>query len=210
MARQRVPRRAFHAPPPTRRAATLAASLTAQPKAGHPVSSNSPRWSGPRLGGRIKAWGSAAFASRWARIFSITTGSSMQARIRTAPPQAGQIAMSMPKTRLRRCAQVMATRRSAGVGSSGSRFVGCRPPLPRLAGGHPRAVFPAGRKYAVETCQIDARFGHQGRQQGDDIERLEDDVRRTGAVRRLPLPMPNRSARVTHRRSSARPTARAV
>jgi hypothetical protein len=31
--------------------------------------------------------------------------------IRTAPPQAGQVSMSMPKTRFRRCAQVVAARR---------------------------------------------------------------------------------------------------
>ena len=37
-------------------------------------------------------------------------------------------------TRLRRCAQVIAARRSAGVGSSVSAGLACRPPLPRLAG----------------------------------------------------------------------------
>ena len=57
----------------------------------------------------------------------------MHAMIRTVPPQAGQVSTSMPKTRFRRCAQVMAARRSAGVGSSGSSIVQCRPPLPRLA-----------------------------------------------------------------------------
>jgi hypothetical protein len=36
------------------------------------------------------------------RIFSITTGSSMQAMILTAPPQARQVSMSMWKTRFRR------------------------------------------------------------------------------------------------------------
>ena len=44
------------------------------------------------------------FRSRWVRIFSITWGSSMQAMILTAPPQAGQVWMSMPNTRFRRCA----------------------------------------------------------------------------------------------------------
>jgi hypothetical protein len=39
----------------------------------------------------------------------------LNAMIRTAPPQAGQVSMSMPKTRFRRCAQVIAARRSAGV-----------------------------------------------------------------------------------------------
>jgi len=64
----------------------------------------------------------------------MTSGSSMHAMIRIAPPQAGQVSMSIPKTRLRRCAQVIAARRSAGVRSSGSAVVACRPPLPRLAG----------------------------------------------------------------------------
>ena len=61
-------------------------------------------------------------------------GSSMHAMMRTAPPQAEQVSMSIPKTRLSRCAQVIAARRSAGVGSSGSAALASRPPLPRLAG----------------------------------------------------------------------------
>ena len=75
------------------------------------------------------------FLSRWARIFSITSGSSMQAMIRTAPPQAAQVWMSMPNTLFRRCAHVIAARRSAGVGcSSPPTFAVCSAPLPRLAG----------------------------------------------------------------------------
>lgn len=57
----------------------------------------------------------------------------MQATIRTTPPQADQASMAMPKTRFRRCAQLFAARRSAGVGASEFPVVGCRPPLPRLA-----------------------------------------------------------------------------
>ncbi len=56
----------------------------------------------------------------------------MHAMIRTAPPQVGQVSTSMPRTRFRRCAQVIAARRSAGVGSSGPSVVQCRPSLPRL------------------------------------------------------------------------------
>ena len=44
----------------------------------------------------------------------MTAGSSMVAMIRTSPPQASQVAMSMSKTRLRRCAQLMAARRAPG------------------------------------------------------------------------------------------------
>ena len=39
----------------------------------HPVSPNSPRCGGARQGGRRVASGSGAFASRWARIFSMTS-----------------------------------------------------------------------------------------------------------------------------------------
>jgi len=42
--------------------------------------------------------------------------------------------MSLLNTRLRRCAQVIAARRSAGVGSSESPCARRSPPLPRLAG----------------------------------------------------------------------------
>jgi hypothetical protein len=35
--------------------------------------------------------------------------------MRTAPPQAAQVWMSMPNTRFKRCAQLIEARRSAGV-----------------------------------------------------------------------------------------------
>ena len=76
-----------------------------------------PPGGGARHGGRHRAWGSAACDSRWVRICS---ASSIHAMICTAPPQAAQISMSMPKTRFRRCAHLIAARRSAGVGSSRS------------------------------------------------------------------------------------------
>jgi len=41
----------------------------------------------------------------------------LNAMILTAPPQARQVSMSMLNTRFSRCAQVIAARRSAGVGS---------------------------------------------------------------------------------------------
>lgn len=68
---------------------------------GYSFSSNSPRWGGARHGGRLNASGSAAFASRWVRIYSITSGPLMQEMTRTAPPQGGQVSMSVPKTRFR-------------------------------------------------------------------------------------------------------------
>jgi hypothetical protein len=52
--------------------------------------------------------------------------------IRTAPPQAGQVSMSMLNTRFRRCAQVIEARRSAGVWTSSSSGDCAFVPLPRL------------------------------------------------------------------------------
>jgi len=50
--------------------------------------------------------------------------------------QAGQVSMSMPNTRLRRCARgsLIDAPRSAGVGAAGSAVVAGWPALPRLAG----------------------------------------------------------------------------
>jgi hypothetical protein len=70
----------------------------------------------------------------WVRIFLMINGSSIQAMILTWPPPLLQISMSMLKTRFRRCAQVMAARRLAGVRSSDASAVLALLPLPRLAG----------------------------------------------------------------------------
>jgi len=67
-------------------------------------------WGGARHGGKRRPAPQAALP-RWVRIFSITTGSSIQAMILTGPPQLLQVSMSMLNTRFRRCAQVMAARR---------------------------------------------------------------------------------------------------
>lgn len=72
-----------------------------------------------RHGSRLRAWGSAVFASRCVRIFSITTGSSTRAMIRTAPPHDGQVSMSRMNTRFRRCAQNLA--------ATGSKMLRKRP-----------------------------------------------------------------------------------
>ncbi len=42
-----------------------------------------------------------------------------------------------------------------------------------------------GGKSSVEAGEVDRRFRHQGRQVGDEIQWLEDDVRRAVSVRRL-------------------------
>ena len=44
----------------------------------------------------------ATLLSRWVRIFSIATGSSMQAMILTAPAHSRQVSMSMLNSRFRR------------------------------------------------------------------------------------------------------------
>ena len=64
----------------------------------------------------------------------MTCASSMHAMIRTAPPQAEQVSMSIRKTRFRRRAQVIAARRSNDVGSPAPTAVACRPLFPRAAG----------------------------------------------------------------------------
>jgi hypothetical protein len=42
-----------------------------------------------------------------------------------------------------------------------------------------------GGKYAMEKCQVDSRLWHQGRQPGDEIQRLKDDVGHAISVWRL-------------------------
>ena len=51
----------------------------------------------------------------------------------------------------------------------------------------PCAVLAVRGKDAVESCQVHARLGHQGRQPGDEVQRLEDDVGGTVAIRGLEL-----------------------
>ncbi len=58
----------------------------------------------------------------------------MQAMILTWPPQFLQVSMSILNTRFRRCAQVIAARRSAGVASSDPCDALALLPLSRLAG----------------------------------------------------------------------------
>ena len=62
---------------------------------------------GARRGGNRAGSAEAFLLSMWVRIFLITAGSSMQAMICSAPPQAEQVSMSMPKARSRRCDHVI-------------------------------------------------------------------------------------------------------
>ncbi len=62
----------------------------------------------------------ASFSFRWLSIFSMISGSSMQATILTGPLHFSHALMSMPNTRLSLRAQVMAICLSTGERSSGS------------------------------------------------------------------------------------------
>ena len=118
---------------------------------------------------------------------TMTCGSSMQAMIRTAPPQAAQVWMSMPNTRLRLCPRHRRTAfdRRRRLFSVCLRGVLSASATPRR--GDPRAIAAVGRKHPVEASEVDPRLRHQGCQPGDKIQRLEDDVRRAVPVGRLEL-----------------------
>ena len=65
----------------------------------------------------------------------MTAGSSMLAMILSVPPQRAQLSISMPNTRFRRRAQLIATGRGGG-GLAGSQDGACRfgAPIPLRAG----------------------------------------------------------------------------
>ena len=62
--------------------------------------------------------------------------------------------------------------------------------LPALAPpgrGYPCSMFAVRGKHTVESGQIDSGFGHQGRQFGNEVHRLEDDVGRAIPIRGFQL-----------------------
>ena len=59
---------------------------------------------------------------------------------------------------------------------------GTPPPAPQGTH-HPPPVPAIGREYPMEMCLVDPTPGHQGGQLGDEIQRLEDDVRGAVAIR---------------------------
>ena len=67
-------------------------------------------------------------------IVLVTAGSLIQAMIRSARPPAEQVSTSMTKTRLSRCAWVIAARRCTGVFSSPALEALGWAPQPRFAG----------------------------------------------------------------------------
>ena len=121
------------------------AAQTSSSRGCHPVSSNSPRCGGARHGGRIKASGSDAFASRWARIFSMTAGSSMHATIRTAAGRAGlDVDTEHPFQALRPGHRGAAFGRCRFIQILCRRMLTAPAPPSRC---HPRTVFAVWRKH---------------------------------------------------------------
>ena len=82
--------------------------------------------------------------------------------ILTWPPQLLQVSMSMLKTRFRRCAQVIAARRSTGVGPSVASAVLAVPallPLPRLEGVTRARCALLGAKTPWKRVRLTRGFG---------------------------------------------------
>jgi len=144
----------------------------------------------------------ASLRPRWVRIFSMTSGSSMQAMILTLPAQLWQVSKSMLNTRFRRCAHWSGcpgvakhmdvrerpshrcpTLRRCGLLRIHRRGMLTSPISLRRR--YPRTLPAVGVKFPVKACQVDPRLRHQGRQPGDEVQRLEDDVRASVALRSL-------------------------
>ena len=118
-------------------------------------------------------------------IFSMTIGSSMQEMILSAPSQIGQILMSMPNTRIRRCApghRGPAFGRRWLLALVGDLALVAPTSLGRC---HQAAASAVRREYAMEARQVDSGLRHQCSQPGDEIQWLEDDMRCAILVRRF-------------------------
>jgi len=167
-----------------------------------------------RVGSALSPARRAPCFSKWARMARMAVGSSMLATIRSVPPQWPQAFTSMPNTRLRRCAQVIARRRSMGVrwsalASVDSALVGGR--LPRPEGVSCARNFAFGVKTPWKrvrcargggtnaaslamTNRQDCRFGRPQvarrvahREVRHQLHRLKLHVRRAVSPRRLEL-----------------------
>ena len=93
---------------------------------------NKPAWGGARDGGKRAGVAIASLPSRWVRIFSMTSGSSMQAMILRWPPQVLHVSMSILNTRFRRCAQsssLPGVRRGLGGAPHPKCWSGCPCPV---------------------------------------------------------------------------------
>lgn len=115
----------------------------------------------------------------------MTTGSSTQAMMRTGPWHFSQVSMSILNTRFKRWAQVIAAWRWVKLRSSASFSL--LAPLAPSCGCDQSWMFAIGSEHAVESSQIDTGFGHQGRQPGNEVQRLEDHMSSPIAERSLEL-----------------------
>ena len=107
-----------------------------------------------------------------------------QAMTFTAPPQALQVAMSILKTRLSRCAQVIDARRSAGVGGSSATLAWL--PLPRFAGVTNARCRPLGANTPCNRVSFTRGFGTRAaRLAMKSSGSLKDHMRGAVPVRRL-------------------------
>ena len=101
----------------------------------------------------------SALPCRCVSILLITSGSSMPGMTLMMPPQTRHVSMSILNTHFKRCAQLIAARRSTGIASSAPAALVLLAP-PRRAS----AVLTAGCEHAVIARQVYTRFGHQRRQ----------------------------------------------
>ncbi len=146
--------------------------------------SNKPACDGARQGGNGNASTEACFLSRWVRIFSITTGPSMQAMIH---PAAGSAGLDVD---VEHALQALCP--GHGSPALGRRWLllligyfgfGALPPLCRR---HPRTVFAVGGEYTVKTRQANPGFGHHGGEPGDEVLRLKRGSFRPGLRAKTP------------------------
>ncbi len=70
--------------------------------------------------------------------------------------------------------------------------------LTALGRRHLRTMRTVGGEHAMKSCQVDSRLRHQRDESGDEVHRLEDDVRGAIAVRRFKLGRSCASLRPRH------------
>ena len=138
-----------------------------------------------------------------ASLYLLHPCSRMQAMILTGPPQLLQVSMSMLNARFRRCAQVIAMD-GMYAGFAGAKTGHGGPPfggrgvfhrirhasfvaLAALGRRHLCTMRAVGGEHTMESSQVDPGLRHQRDKPGDEVQRLENDVRGAITVRRLEL-----------------------
>ncbi len=120
----------------------------------------------------------------------MTSGSSMQAITLAAAPQAWQVSISMsPKAPTFGEYPFEPLRPGHGGVALGRGSLWCRvdglAALAAPGGSDQCPVLAVGCEHAVEAGQIHSRFGNQGSEAGNKVERFEDHVGRSVAPGRL-------------------------